>query len=354
MSNKILENHIMDIQVQYLDLLYLLLPMLEDDAYRYVAQDCISAFWRKNKHIIDLYLKYIVKEKNAVFYTAATFFDVDNGEHYPFLLMGDIHIFDDPLAKYSELCCMDNVPESYMNLVPTCAKDNIKILEQLNDEILILPLRFLGSKSEEEDFCSVTEKFFLSFFKDIPDIDTYFKRCKTEQNIIDNFNYKHIDSICLYDGDNGNLPFDKRLKIAFDEAKRIMGDGHTAGDYFYCMLYGPLQQALDILMTVGVTGAIPLIRYSVALHNVLMLLPNFDFGNNKEVRNRLLIFNAAYRFFDTDRVKHLSTKEFVIKIKKFNFENRAIECFNDEKDLDSIKSLTNLVDELLKTILDNK
>ena len=64
MRNLLLENQIKEIQSQYLDLLKLLKPMIEDEKYVAVALDSISLFWRKRKQVIAVYLQYIAKEHN--------------------------------------------------------------------------------------------------------------------------------------------------------------------------------------------------------------------------------------------------------------------------------------------------
>ena len=43
-------------------------------------------------------------------------------------------------------------------------KDNIDIMEKCKSEILILPLRFMGTGAEEKEFLKIGEQIFLDFF----------------------------------------------------------------------------------------------------------------------------------------------------------------------------------------------
>lgn len=349
MSNCLLESKVKEIQLQYLDLLKDMMPMIDDEKYVEVALDSISLFWRKKKPVIDMYLQYVVKEKNTVFYTAATYFDVENGEQYPFLLMGDLHIFDDPLGRYCEICHhFKDAPKALAEKVSICAKDNIDILERCEELVLVLPLRFMGTSKEEHDFSKIGEDVFCSFFNNIPDMNSYQENCSTIDEIVEHFKCEYQDTVCLFEYDNENTSFKDRVKKAIDIQKELVGDGYEEGAYFYFALFGPLQQAIDILLVAASYNAVPLIRYPVALHNAYLLLPNFFKENHDEIEARVCVFNSLYKMFDQSAYLNESLSEFYDRVKKFSFEKKALTCYKAGNPKQTLESLHFLVEDFNK------
>lgn len=346
MSDHLLEKQIKEIQSQYLDLLKTLKPMIEDEKYVEVALDSISLFWRKRKPIIDVYLQYIAKEQNAVFYTAATYFDIENGEQYSFMLMGDLHIFDDPLGKYCEIChqCSE-APKSIFDKIPVCADDNINLLEKCEGLIIVLPLRSIGSLAEEAELNKLGERAFLEYFDGITDIGTYFKSCTTINDITKLFKDKYKNTVCLFEEDNITEDFRTRVEKAINIQKSLLGDGYTIGDYFYFSLFGPLRQAIDILFLTSNYNLIPLIRYPVALHNVCLLLPNFYDAKLVDIEARILIFNSLYRLFDPTQYTNESLSAFYRKVKQFSFETKALSCYQENNPKQTMESLHTILED---------
>ena len=91
------------IQKEYKELLISLLPKLKS-GFAAEALDEINIFWLKNINIVRLYLEAVVPYNDSYVFTASTFLDYEDNEHLPFLLLGENHILDDPLSRYSELC----------------------------------------------------------------------------------------------------------------------------------------------------------------------------------------------------------------------------------------------------------
>ena len=353
MSRSLLESQIKEIQIQYLDLLKTMLPMLDDEKYLVMALDSISLFWRKKKPVIDIYLKYIAKEQNAVFYTAATYFDVENGEQYPFLLMGNLHIFDDPLGKYCEICHrFKDVPQALSEKVLVCAKDNIDILEKCEGLVVVLPLRFMGTSMEEKEFHKLGEKTFLSFFKDIPDIETYFKTCDSTDAVIKHFKDDYQDAICLYENDSRVDDFRIRVEHAAEMTKAQMGEGYSMGEYFYFCFYGSLQQAIDILLVSSAYNATPLIRYPVSLHNAFLLISNFYDDNFTEASSRLFVYNNLYKMFDQSLFVGESLSTFYARVRDFSFESKACACYQADNLKETCEKLHVLIKNFEKAYRD--
>ncbi len=143
MKSNLLLNEIVRIQSEYLGLLSNLLPQLKCGHSPEVLDE-INLFWVRHMGAVQLYLKSTFGGENSYVFTAATFLDYEDAEYFPFLLLGEKHILDDPLGKYSEL--YNRMPagqdaESLYTQIVQTAEDNIKtILHHICDKSkLILP-----------------------------------------------------------------------------------------------------------------------------------------------------------------------------------------------------------------------
>ncbi len=143
MNSNLLTTRIKGIQIEYKELLSKLSPKLKSGQVP-EALDELNLFWLRHIDEVQLYLKYWLYGEDCYIFTAATFMDFNDNEHLPFLLMGEKHILDDPLGRYSELCRkMERGTDSeflYRQVIIT-SEDNLSILEGTDENILILPLQ---------------------------------------------------------------------------------------------------------------------------------------------------------------------------------------------------------------------
>jgi hypothetical protein len=87
-------------------------------------------FWLRHIEEVQLYLKAWFPSENSYVFTATTFMGFDDNEHLPFLLMGDKHVLDGPLSKYSEI--RSKMPagkdaEILYEQIGVAAEDNLKL-----------------------------------------------------------------------------------------------------------------------------------------------------------------------------------------------------------------------------------
>ena len=181
MKSNLLLDKIHLIQTEYKELLATLLPKLKS-RHSPEALDEINLFWLRHIEEIQLYLKAWFPGENSYVFTAATFMDFEDNEHLPFLLMGDKHILDDPLSKYSEI--RSKMPdgkdaEFLYEQIGVTAEDNLKLLENVHGEILILPLRLLNQSNDYHSLYSVGGQAFISLFNGIDNLNDYFAKCNS-------------------------------------------------------------------------------------------------------------------------------------------------------------------------------
>lgn len=87
-------------------------------------------FWLRHIEEVQLYLKAWFSSENSYVFTAATFMGFDDNEHLPFLLMGDKHVLDGPLSKYSEIRSKMSAgkdAEILYEQIGVAAEDNLKL-----------------------------------------------------------------------------------------------------------------------------------------------------------------------------------------------------------------------------------
>lgn len=166
-------NKIYIIQTEYKELLAALLPKLKNSNAP-EALDEINLFWLRHIEEVQLYLRAWFPGVNSYVFTAATFMDFEDNEHLPFLLMGDKHILDDPLSKYSEIQSKmpeDRDAEFLYEQIGVTAEDNLKLLENVRNEIIILPLRLLNQSNDHNSFYKVGEQAFISLFNGVDSLN---------------------------------------------------------------------------------------------------------------------------------------------------------------------------------------
>lgn len=177
----LLETKINSIQEEYKNLLITLLPRLKSSMSK-EALDDINLFWIKHMDAVELYLQAIFAGEESYVFTASTYMDYDDQEYVPFLLLGKKHILDDPLGKYSEICnAMPNGKDNHYlyTQIGITAEDNLKILSNLQEHVLILPLRLLDQTSANNELFDLGKAIFINLFKDVDSLDDYFVKCKT-------------------------------------------------------------------------------------------------------------------------------------------------------------------------------
>lgn len=349
MSNHLLEKQIKEIQEQYFDLLKKILPLLESELYLLSALDSISLFWRKKQSVIEMFLNYIVKERNTVFYTGAVCFEENNGDQYPFMLMGDLHIFDDPLGRYCEICHQnESTLGLFLKQILLCARNNIDILKNCDELIIVLPLRNIEHTDQAEDLKKLGEKCFLNFFNDFYDLNSYFQNCNTVDDLVKHFRLELQGVVCLYENDNAEDVFRTRVERVIEISKNYYENGHSIAEYFYFFFFSTLLQSIEILSIASFYNATPLIRYPVALQNAFLLLPSFYKDNLYQATSRFFILNSLYKLFVNSFNNNVSLRAFYENVKNFSFEKKALSCYSENTPKETMKKLDLLIESFVK------
>lgn len=325
MKSNLLLNKIHLIQTEYKELLSALLPKLKTN-HAPEALDEINLFWIRHIEEVQLYLKSWFPGKDSYVFTAATFMDFEDNEHLPFLLIGNKHILDDPLSKYSEI--QSKMPagkdaEFLYKQISVTAEDNLKLLDNLHDEILILPMRFLNQSNNHNSLYEIGEQVFISLFNGINSLSDYFFKCDSIDDIM-HFAREDIGRLVMFsEDDDVTLPFEERFKNALSGTQYMVDTNKPDAYNFFMFVFGCIQEAIDVIVSCVEYGCIPYIRYPVALHYISLLSESMSkIEHITTLRFKMNIAFVVYQLCDKHRLSKVSLKEFLRKNHIYSFNDK--------------------------------
>lgn len=301
MSNNYLEDLAKKLQLEYKELLASSLEKLTDNWFQVI--DSIEIFWRKNKSLVLCLLhNYFIPWGTYVF-TAATYMDYKDREHLSFLAVGEKRILDDPSCLYMR--SHDGITGEYKKLLEDQIKrtleDNYSILNNCENEIFILPIRYF-SEVDEEFVYAGAEQAFCSLFKDIASMRDYFQKIKTfddlESHLRLNANSKIYFGI---DEDNLTLSLKERLEI-FEKNHKMPIETKNVGQVFYFGIYSIIAQAMDVMLICSLYKFIPFIRNRATFLYLINLL-SID-NEQEDLKIITYLSSVAYvirKTFDKDK-----------------------------------------------------
>lgn len=325
MKSNLLLNKIQLIQIEYKELLVALLPKIKN-SHVPEALDEINLFWLRHIEVVQLYLKTWFPSENSYVFTAATYMDYDDNEHLPFLMMGDKHILDDPLSKYCEI--RNKMPEGkdaefLYKQIEVTAEDNIKLLENVRDEILIFPLRLFNQSNEHNSLYKVGEQAFICLFNGINGLSDYFAKCESLDDIL-RFAREDIGRLVMFsEDDDVTLPFEERFRIALDSTQYMLDPAKSDSHNFYMLVFGYIQQAIDVIVSCVEYGCIPYIRYPVSLHYISLLSKSMlHIEHIVTFRFKMSVAFVVHQLCDKDRLTVVCFDEFLKKNQMYSFNEK--------------------------------
>lgn len=319
------------IQNEYKELLTVLLPKIKS-THISEALDEINLFWIRHMGVVQLYLRTWFASGNGYVFTAATCMDFDNGEHLPFLLMGDKHILDDPLSSYIVMLrrMQDGEDKKCLaNQIVITAECNLRVLENVSPDILILPLRLINQSVSNDSFYKIGEQIFVSFFNGIDSLNDYFEKCDSIDDII-RLGREDIGNLVMFsEYDDAQLSFKERFNAEVARSQYMINKNKADVVNFYYLVFGCIMQAVDVITSCIEYNCIPYIRYPVALHYVSLFLEGMS--NSKQIKSIYFRMGVAFiigKIVNTDKLLQVDLKEFIIKTKEYNFNNKLLQRLN--------------------------
>ncbi|MCL2671006.1 MAG: hypothetical protein FWF10_03105 [Clostridiales bacterium] len=324
--------------------------------------DEILVFWERNRRLVECILRHDIIPYDTYIFAAATYMDMNDYEHYPFVTLGKKHIMDDRLCSYIKIingdCDSNDYSKKLHNLLLTVIQDNIKIIENCFPSILILPVRFLAD-IEKDAIHKGTEVAFLNMFTSINSMKEFFRLkdiIEIEKALLPTIPNSLIFSA---DEDMSNS-FISRFREYQKTIDYSMVSKDDETGLFFTAIYGYFSQALDIIMLCASYALIPYIRYDVAFKYMLSLSSNFT----DDEKIRLIVFRACiafslYRIYDTHDFCNIEFSKYVEAVIKYDFSGKLLSDINERNFFlsnASVEEVHEMIEKhlaLLKLSIDN-
>lgn len=340
MAKSFLLNKIKEIQNEYLNLLINIRDKIDTVDYMFIIDE-INIFWYSKRECVKLYLSNVTLKDNVYIFIGATYLDVDDFEHYPFIMMGNEHIVDDPLCKYSRVvakCESADFLEILRNQIICSVEDNIEVISQYSSSILILPLHLLYDNDIEVINKAVNNLFLDLFSIKSINMNKYFKDFKSIEDVITALK-PGIEKYIIFDeGENLEDGIEERFKKYVIKMNIPIVEEKNDAFKFWFILYGFLVQALYIILCCSQFKLAPYLRNRVTFQYVILLGKNFyNISEVKEILFRCKIAHIIYRIFDKEKFKEIKFENFYNKLEEYKFNDNVYE---------DIRAVTNGIDNI--------
>ena len=310
----ILKEQIDKLQEEYLAILKMASERINEDTYHAVVDEII-VFWKKHKRVaLSIATHYITPMRTLVF-TGATFMDIDDLEHYPFLAIGEKHILDDPLSRNLEVVDKLTDKEAEQRFYDKALmniKKNIKFIEQCHPHIIILPLRYLYG-NDEEVISKGAMNAFLSMFNDNVKTLSDYRQLKTIDEIHDSLLPGIAENIVFDSGEDKSMSLIERFNAYLSNAKHVQHLKRDINQLFFMAVIGYLAQALNILFMCCSCQCIPYIRYEVAFKYLIKISSNFEeVPEIQEMVFKSSVAHVLYNSFDKNQYEKIDFNSFMV------------------------------------------
>jgi hypothetical protein len=349
------------IQNKYLSLLKELDKVSQDEISSAVI-DLVNIFWYENRNIVKLVFEYVFKGKDTYAFSAATIFDVDDRNQDSFFLLGDYHVFDDPIPSYLNTLTATS-DEVYLakikKIISKTIKDNIRIIKDFEGDLFILPLRYSSVilNQHYEDLDKISKKIFCNLFTDIVNIEEYKAKVVTTEDLVEYLDSHNSASILLFDGDNPTETWDYRIRKFREENDNFNMNSLSNGDVFFLAVFSNIRQALALIDMASTYEVIPFIRSLIPLHYYLLLSSILEDNLKPELRLtqvknssfKTKVSYFLYREFGKREI-NCSVNELKQKANNIDFENKVFTDIEYSVEKQEISTIIYLVNKFLDEI----
>ncbi|MHB8278575.1 MAG: hypothetical protein ACYDIA_13095 [Candidatus Humimicrobiaceae bacterium] len=326
MENNYFRSQIKALQNDYGSILKAALSKISTEDFPMVIDE-INLFWFANRDLVRLILQNISFDYDCYTFTGATFLDIDDFEHYPFVALGKTHIVDDPLYKYTNI--VSDIPNKDFTAqlkeqMLLSIKDNIKIIENYSDIIYILPVTLLSDLSSDL-IKNATEQAFFSMFKDNTiTLKQYYNEFKTIDDV-ENALKDGVSETLVFSEDDEGAGLSSRFKSHIAQTLPFSNETNEAMLFFY-IVNGLFAQAFSILLMCAKYRMIPYLRYEVTYRYTILLGGNFT----DNVEMQMILFKSIcahllYRVFDKRKIKDIGFIHYFTNLERENFNNSVFE-----------------------------
>ena len=356
--SKLITELIRKTQYEYKDLLSNLLPILKEET-SFSALDEIVLFWKKRINEVMLFLKSEAFFSDTYVYTGDVKLDVMSKKHYPFWIAGDLHLYDDPLCSYAEICKKlpeEKISKELLKTIVFSIEKTIQVIDKHSENIFVLPFRMTSQVSDNTLILDAGERAFLSLFKDINSIEEYIDVCNSIDDIVEH-GISDIEKIVLfYDYEDRTVDFKIRFEHAKHKYSKIIKEDDSDALIFAKIILSLLQQSTDIFVSCIEYNCSPYLQYPTTFSYFNMIAANFiDDPNIKNILFKATIAHLISQHADVDKISHLEVEKLHQVLKEDDFNNKLyskLSPLNTEYSMWSIKEMSDLVKAALSNLYD--
>ena len=308
LNNNYLIGELCKIQKEYRQLLEELYDEKDKDEFVYVIDE-ISLFWYSKRNVIELIMGNISDNFDTYLFTGATYLDIGEGEHYPFVSLGKVHIVDDPLATYAEAIKM-NLNDSFYKMMKKqiilAFDDDLRILEKCFGKVILLPVTLIN-RMEDDLIKEGSEKVLMSMFKEELTVKELFA-VKSLSKLTSMLKEGIHKQVAFLEGEDREENIMIRFENYLNETNNPFGDMPKSHKFLYSIL-GFITQSLQILLCATQYKMVPYIRYGVTFNYLTIIGANFlDIPFMKEVIFKMAFTHLFYKKFDWELIKLIDFK----------------------------------------------
>lgn len=351
--NDIVLNKLRTIQSEYLELLESISPEIETHWEAII--DKINLFWYQRKKIILFAMKNYFPPQNTFVFTAATFLDYDEKEHFPFVICDGIRIIDDSVCTYGNFVgkIENNIfKKTIQKQLSYAIEDNIKVLKNCSEYFYILPISFLTDDNLDVIVKGSEDVFLKLFEPKLESMENYFQKINTIEDLKKSLKPGIERSLMFFSGDDIRLNLSERISNYIAESSDSLGLNDTPiNKVFYTAIYPQILQSLKILMLCAQYNIIPYLRYDVAFHNFSFILPNYpDQEQRKILEDKVYTSFLIYKAFDLESIELANFKTFAEKLKDTNIFKDVYDKMRSRTPQTSATEIGDFAHEQLKCI----
>ncbi|MCX8074054.1 MAG: hypothetical protein N2749_00505 [Clostridia bacterium] len=336
MLNTLLLNRLKEIQAEYLQILRKSVVKLNSSDFLLVIDE-INIFWFSKRKIIKIILENISTDYNCYVLMAASFLDIHDNEHFPFVCLGNIHLIDDPLCNYTEIARLNPGIISNRKIkeqIDLAIRDNILILEKYNNSIVILPITLLHSDDESTKLaCDASLQLISSMFNDkFNSIQDFTARYKSYEDIGNALSESAKKQLIFTDKEDNELSFNNKIERYLKENEDLFPTtNYTESQKFFLMIFQYICQAFIIMLKCAQFNFIPYIRFDVAFSYLMIISSNFTkIEQLKPIVFKSICSYLLYQIFDKEKIKDILFDDFVNNIISYEFDKKVFDDLKEQ------------------------
>lgn len=160
-------------------------------------------------------------------------------------------------------------------------------------------------------------------FKGIESVADFFAKCTTIDDIL-KYARKDIGGLIKFsENDDQSLAFRERFERALAETEYMIDLTKPDSYNFFTLVFGCIQQAVDVIVSCIEYGCVPYIRYPVSLHYISLLSESFlDIEHIRTVRHKMSVAFVVYQLCDKSQLSKVGTNTFERKNLSYCFSRR--------------------------------